>query len=191
MTTASHGDDAPPAPLSDSDGKELCRIALTTLREYAYSGNLPPGAPHRKSLLGKSAAAVHLYDEHKLRGSAILVEAEHPLYYTVELAAVQAGFFDPRGERVTSDDVNDLRIVVTVLGPTVTLADPAAEVDPTQHAVVVRRGPCQGAFTPECVREQRWSRDEFLEAIWRSVGARAGETDLVWQVFATHSFSTR
>lgn len=159
--------------LSDNDGQELCRIVVTTLREYAFSGSLPPGAPHRKSLLALSAAAVHLYEGERLRGRCVMLEEDKQLYYTVELAAVQAGFFDPRGDRIKQEEIGRLRVVVTALGASEAIAsedDPLARIDPERDAVVVRLGPCQGSFTPECVRAEKWDRAAYREAIYRSVG---------------------
>ncbi len=178
----------PAIELSESDGQELRRIASTTLREYAFTGGLPPGAPHRPALLARSGAAVHLYRGTELCGRALLLEPEHPLYYAVELAAVQAGYFDPCGERVGQTEVDRLRVVVTVVGARRPLEEhelPA--IDPQTHALVLRRGPLQGAYTPECVRAHGWDREGLLAAIRRSVDATAGGA-LAWAIHATQTF---
>ncbi len=162
--------------LTEHDGQELCRIVVTTLREYAFSGSLPPGAPHRKSLLVPSCAAVHLYEGDQLRGRCVLLDEDNQLYYAVELAAVQAGFFDARGDRIKQEEISRLRVVVTVLGAAESLPgedDPMEHIDPERVAVVVRLGPCQGSFTPECVRAEKWDRAAYREAIYRSVGLAA------------------
>lgn len=184
----------PPTPLvpgialSESDGQELRRIALTTLREYAFTGGLPPGAPHRPSLLAKSGAAVHLYRGSELCGRALLLEPEHPLYYAVELAAVQAGYFDPCGDRVGPSDAERLTLVVTVVGARQPIGEgELAAIDPSSQALVLRRGPLQGAYTPECVRAHGWDREGLLAAIRRSVDAAAGG-ELVWAIHATLTF---
>lgn len=183
--------DAPPGPLSEHDGQELRRIATTTLREYAYVGSLPPGAPHRKTLLELRGAAVHLYRHDQLRGRALLLEAEHPLYYTVELAAVQAGFLDPTAERIAADEIHELTIVVTVVGAPRTISESElASIDPATHAVAVRRGPCRAAYTPECMRAYQWDRDAYFAALRRSVDEGAGGA-LMWTVQSSQTFGPR
>ena len=44
--------------LDDRDRRELLRIARATLREHLATGYLPPGSPHRKSLLRNCGAFV-------------------------------------------------------------------------------------------------------------------------------------
>lgn len=175
--------------LSEDDRQELCRIARTTLREYAYASTLPPGLPHRPLLLNSGSAAVHVWQGDRLRGRGVLLDEGNQLYYAVELAAVQAGFFDPRSERLQPEEIAELRIVVTVLGPAEVVRQGHDELEPDRHAVVVRTGPLQGVFTPECVRGERWNRAAWLAAIHRSVGGPGLSEKLIWQRYDTQRFS--
>ena len=47
--------------LADDEKRELLRIARATLREHSYSGRIPPGKPHRESLLAPAAVFVTLH----------------------------------------------------------------------------------------------------------------------------------
>src|SRR5438045_8392645 len=95
------GNGAPPGaaammPLEQHDQKELLRIARATLREYLTTGFMPPGAPHRKSLLEPRGAFVTLHVGGELRGCIGRVDADTPLYLAVEQLAVAAATRDPR-----------------------------------------------------------------------------------------------
>ena len=41
--------------LTDDEKRELLRIARATLREHCFSGRIPPGKPHRESLVAPAA----------------------------------------------------------------------------------------------------------------------------------------
>ena len=47
--------------LADDEKRELLRIARATLREHSFSGRIPPGKPHRESLLAPAAVFVTLH----------------------------------------------------------------------------------------------------------------------------------
>lgn len=103
--------------LTDDDRRELLRIARTTLREMARMGEIPPGKPHRESLLVPSAAFVVLRRGETLRGAAGRFDAEQPLYRAVQLMTVAAAFRDPRAGGVDSDEEAELAIAIALLAP--------------------------------------------------------------------------
>src|SRR5262245_37445169 len=60
--------------LADDEKRELLRIARATLREHAFSGRIPPGKPHRESLVTPAAVFVSLHRGKALRGCIGTVE---------------------------------------------------------------------------------------------------------------------
>src|SRR5438552_13797347 len=125
-------------PFDDSDRKELLRIARATLREFLSTGYLPPGAPHRKTLLTPHAAFVSVHVRGDLRGCMGHVEADRPLYLAVEELAVAAASRDPRFEPIRIEELRDVKLEISILSG----LRPAKPEDVVlgEHGVVVTRG---------------------------------------------------
>src|SRR4029077_16360933 len=103
------------AGLDENDKSELLRIARATLREYLTTGFMPPGAPHRKSLLEPRGAFVTLHVGGELRGCIGRVDADTPLYLAVEQLAVAAATRAPRFEPLRAEELPETRVEVSVL----------------------------------------------------------------------------
>lgn len=103
------------AALTDDDRRELLRIARTTLREMTRLGDIPPGKPHRESLLVPSAVFVALRRGTALRAAAGRFDADEPLYRAVQLMVAAAVSRDPRFSPVTAEDEGELSIELALL----------------------------------------------------------------------------
>jgi AMMECR1 domain-containing protein len=148
----------------DKDRKELLRIARATLREYLSTGYLPPGSPHRKSLLDPSGAAVTLTVDGAVRGRAVSVDADRPLYVAVEELAVAAATRDVRGEPVRLEDLPRVRVQVAVVKA---LTEVGADAVSPGVGLSLTRGPRRGVVLPE--ESSGWARERLLdEACWRA-----------------------
>src|SRR5437870_3734547 len=101
--------------LDDRDRRELLRIARATLREHLATGYLPPGSPHRKSLLRNCGAFVTIKIAGHLRGCMGRVEADKPLFLAVEELTVAAATRDPRFEPIRGEEMKDVRLTISVL----------------------------------------------------------------------------
>lgn len=101
--------------LADDEKRELLRIARATLREYLETGRVPPGKPHRATLLAPAAVFVSLHRDHALRGCIGLVEATSPLYRAVQDMAVAAATRDPRFPPLDGEELDDTELEISVL----------------------------------------------------------------------------
>src|SRR5262249_50658437 len=54
--------------LALDEQKELLRIARASIKEYLVSGRMPPGAPHRPSLIAPASVFVSIHEGEELRG---------------------------------------------------------------------------------------------------------------------------
>lgn len=108
-------------PLADDEKRELLRIARATLREYAFSGRIPPGKPHRESLCAPAAVVVNLYLGDAARGRGSDLSAAQPLYRAIQTSAVAALAV----ERPTPLPLAETRIEIAVLG----VSRPLASLD--------------------------------------------------------------
>ena len=157
----SHDEPVGPPALDDNDKRELLRIARATLREYLTTGFMPPGAPHRQSLLEPRGAFVTIHTGGELRGCIGRVDADTPLYLAVEQLAVAAATRDPRFDPLRAEELKDTRIEISVLSP-VRSADPE-EVEIGKHGLVITRGVRRGLLLPQVAVEHNLDRERFLD----------------------------
>jgi AmmeMemoRadiSam system protein A len=176
--------------LSEHDRRELLRIARATLREYLVTGYLPPGAPHRKSLLAPSGAFVTVYVSGQLRGCMGRVDADTPIYLAVEQLAVSAATRDPRFEPVRIEELNDAHLEISILSP-LRIGAPD-EVEVGRHGLVITRGPRRGLLLPQVAVKHEWDRHRFLDETCAKAGLPAGawrEPDTRLELFTAEVFA--
>jgi AmmeMemoRadiSam system protein A len=158
--------------LDDRDRQELLRIARATLREHLSTGYLPPGSPHRRSLLRPAGAFVTVKVAGSLRGCMGRVEADKPLYLAVEELTVAASTRDPRFEPVRTEELKDTRLTVSVL----------SAPEPTQpegvllgiHGIVITKGPRRGLLLPSVATEHKLTVEQFLDETCAKAGLPRG-----------------
>jgi hypothetical protein len=123
-------------------------------------GSLHAGAFHG-SLARPAAAFVTLRKGEHLRGCIGHLEPDRPLAAVVARAAVAAAFEDPRFPPVTSGELDDLSIEISVLGPLAPVPDPST-IEVGRHGLIVRSGWRRGLLLPQVAPEWGWTREEFL-----------------------------
>ncbi|MCU1280544.1 MAG: hypothetical protein JWM53_4090 [bacterium] len=158
--------------LDENDQRELLRIARATLREYLTTGFMPPGAPHRKSLLEPRGAFVTIHTGGQLRGCIGRVDADTPLYLAVEQLAVAAATRDPRFDPLRAEELPETRVEISVLSP----LEPGnpEEVEIGKHGLVVTRGARRGLLLPQVAVEHKLDRDQFLDETCAKAGLPPG-----------------
>ncbi|HEY7953673.1 MAG TPA: AmmeMemoRadiSam system protein A [Polyangia bacterium] len=159
-------------PLDGADRKELLRIARATLREHLATGYLPPGAPHRKTLLQPAAAYVTVQVAGVLRGCMGRVEADKPLYLAIEELTVAAISRDPRFEPVRLEELSETRVAISILSALEPCALERVEVG--RHGLVVTRGPRRGLILPHAAIENGWSAERLLDEVCAKAGLGPG-----------------
>jgi AmmeMemoRadiSam system protein A len=158
--------------LDERDRSEILRIARATLREHLTTGYLPPGAPHRQSLLQPAGAFVTLRVAGDLRGCMGRVDADKPLYLAVEELTVAAATRDPRFEPLRIEELKDTRISVSILS----LIEPATleSIEIGTHGLVITRGPRRGLLLPQVAVEHKLTREQFLDETCAKAGLPRG-----------------
>ena len=128
--------------------------------------------------------------EGDLRGCIGSVMAVEPLYRAVARSAVNAAFRDPRFPPVTTEELADLRLEISVMGPLV----PVASIDEIvcgRDGLVVRRGQFAGLLLPQVAEEWNWDRETFLSQTCVKAGLppRAWhDSDTTIERFSAHVF---
>jgi AmmeMemoRadiSam system protein A len=176
-------------PLDERDQRELLRIARATLREHLATGYLPPGSPHRKTLLQPAGAFVTVKVNGRLRGCMGRVMTDKPLYLTIEELAVAAAK-DPRFEPLRIEELKETRLTVSVLTPPEPAKLETLEIG--KHGVVITRGARRGLLLPEVAREHGLGPAEFLDEACIKAGLSPGawrESDTQIERFTATAFS--
>jgi uncharacterized protein len=161
--------------LSDDEKRELLRIARATLREFLHSGRIPPGKPHKESLLQPAGAFVTLHKGGDLRGCIGTMVENTPLYKTVQEMAVAAASRDPRFPPVAEEELADLVIEVSVLGGHRPISS-AADVEIGVHGLTIEHAGRRGLLLPQVASEHGWDAPTFIT----HVCAKAGLPDDAW-----------
>lgn len=104
----------------------------------------------------------------QLRGCIGHVEGDHPLAETVRRVAVAAAVEDPRFPAVTTEELDSLRLEISVLSPLERIG--AEEVEVGTHGLLVRFRGRSGLLLPQVPVAQKWDRETFLDYTCRKAG---------------------
>jgi len=147
---------------------DLARAAATA----AVTGGPVPDAAAASAWDASADAFVTLRRNGRLRGCIGTLGAGWPIGRAVVHAARMAATEDPRFEPVTPDELADLDVEVSVLGPSRSLDDPADFV-PGRDGVVVEAPGRRALLLPQVAPEMGWGAAEMLAAVCEKAGLRA------------------
>jgi AmmeMemoRadiSam system protein A len=180
--------------LTDDEKRELLRIARATLREFLASGRIPPGKPHKETLLRPAGAFVTLHKGDDLRGCIGTTVEQAPLYKTIQEMAVAAASRDPRFPPVAEDELPDLTIEISVLGGHREVGA-LADIQIGVHGLAIEHGGRRGLLLPQVATEHGWDAAAFVAHtchkaglpgdVWPGGGARL--ESFTAQVFDEHT----
>jgi AmmeMemoRadiSam system protein A len=100
------------------------------------------------------------------------MDSREPLLATVTRVAVAAATADGRFDPVSPEELDDLTLEVSALGPLREVHPPEIEVG--QHGLLLRRGERHGVLLPQVAVEHGWDRDTFLDRACGKAGLPAG-----------------
>ncbi len=172
--------EAPPAPcrleaeaetraLDPAEQARLLQVARETL-EWTLGIGLPPlEVDPSPALYQSSGAFVTLKKRGELRGCIGNLSGQGPLIRTVQRMAIAAATEDPRFPPVTSNELPDLRIEISVLSPLEEVAGPEA-IQVGLHGVVLVHGSHQAVYLPQVALEEGWDRETMLSHLAQKAG---------------------
>jgi AmmeMemoRadiSam system protein A len=121
-------------------------------------------------------AFVSLHKKKELRGCIGNCAPQAPLYETVIEMTEAAASRDHRVEPISADELDDIRIDITVLSPLVKANDPLS-LEVGKHGLHIARGPRRGVLLPQVATQYRWDMKTFLE----QTCVKAGLPENAWQ----------
>ena len=147
--------------LKPQDREILLKLARDTIASQTRNQNVPDVDLDAASedLRRESACFVTLTKHGQLRGCIGSLEARQPLALDVRDNAIGAAFRDPRFPQVSAEELDDLRVEISVLSHPEPLSyagleDLIAKLHPGVDGVVIERG---------------WNRATFLPQVWEKL----------------------
>jgi MEMO1 family protein len=150
--------------LTGSEKKTLLQMAFVAIvkkvdpsrKVTGITGELTP------ALECRCGAFVSLYIDQKLRGCIGTFSEEEPLYKNVSLMAASSATSDSRFTPVQPDELERLKLEISVLTPRRRIYDPS-EIVIGKHGIYLKKGSNRGTFLPQVAVSQNWTVDEFLD----------------------------
>ncbi len=143
------------------------------LHHYEHGGRLDVDPATLPADAGRTLGAfVTLNKDGRLRGCIGEIAPQRAAWEAVAARAVDAATGDPRFPRVRRDELDELELEVSLLGPTREVADPSSIVV-GRHGVVLGSWPKSATFLPQVGPEQGWDRATMLLHLARKAGLPA------------------
>jgi AmmeMemoRadiSam system protein B/AmmeMemoRadiSam system protein A len=149
------------AMLTKEDKKRLLEIARITVEAVVSGKKTPQFNEKSPGLKLKNGAFVTLTNKGNLRGCIGAFASRDALYKTIVEMATAACSQDDRFSSVSSDELKDIEIEISVLSEPKPIDD-WRKIKLGVDGVIVRKGFSSGVFLPQVATETGWDLDRFL-----------------------------
>ena len=164
--------------LTDSQKKRLLEIARESISAFIKERRRKAFNEKDPALNASSGAFVTLHKESEgLRGCIGNMAGLGPLYQTIADMAIEAATGDPRFSPLSSQELDEVDIEISVLSPLKRVAS-HEDVKIPGHGVLVRKGLRSGVYLPQVADEAGWEKEEFLTSL---CGHKAGMDPKAWK----------
>ena len=113
-----------------------------------------------------------LRQDGRLRGCIGSFVGTGPLIDTVREMAISASTRDPRFPPLTTAELEEVDLEISVLSPLRQIDDPS-EIEVGRHGIFITRGFHSGVLLPQVATEYGWDRETFLEHTCAKAGLPA------------------
>jgi len=150
--------------LNAAEQKIALDIARRTLAASFSDGAYSLSADLPAIFKEKRGAFVTLRDNEQLRGCIGIFEGRENLAETIKEMAMAAAFDDSRFPPLTADELEKIKIEISVLSPMQRVAS-ADEIELGKHGVYVSRDWQNGVYLPQVAEETGWGKEKFLDSL--------------------------
>ena len=149
--------------ISTEEKQQLKQIALQSIKDQLAGKPIAQQTFNSQlsTLNSKCGAFVSLHKHGRLRGCIGHFGEDYPLHEIVAKMARAAAFEDPRFMPVTSDELSDIDIEISVLTPMRRIQS-IDEFQLHRHGIYIKKGYRSGTFLPQVADEVNWTKEEFL-----------------------------
>lgn len=159
--------------LTDEE-KRFCKDLIRyVIAHHLGQAEGPEPALASETLNMELGAFVTLKRQGRLRGCIGNVVGNGPLVATIERMAGAAAFEDPRFPPLAAEELADLDIEVSVLGPITPCPDPEL-IEIGRHGLYIRKSLHSGLLLPQVATEWGWDRETFLDQTCVKAGLPKG-----------------
>jgi len=155
--------------LTEEEKKTLRQIAYTTIEGRVKGVKTPRVELLTESLKEPRGAFVTLHKRGQLRGCIGSIQPTKPLHQTVEEMAAAAAFNDPRFESLTSKELKEIELEISVLTPLERVRD-VKDIEVGKHGLYIKKGSFSGLLLPQVATDYNWDRITFLQETCRKAG---------------------
>jgi len=163
----------PVADLALADKQTLLSLARTTLEGFVKTGSVDDVTPDSQALREPGAAFVTLKTGENLRGCIGQLRPTMALYRSVSQMAVSSCSRDRRFRPVKPEELDRIRIEISVMSPFQRVPDPEDVRVGIDGLYIAGKGR-SGVLLPQVPVEQGWDREMYLESICRKAGLPPG-----------------
>jgi len=165
--------------LAPDERQALLRLAREAIAARLGARSIVLPAPVG-GMACRTGAFVTIRHHERLRGCVGSANRAEPLVEVVARCAGDAATLDPRFLPLPFDDLPDVVLEISVLGPLEPVTDPA-EIEVGRHGLVVEQGAHSGLLLPQVPIEWGWDRETFLSRAC----VKAGLAPDCWQTGAS------
>ncbi len=180
--------------LSKEEQEYLLMIARRSLEEYILKGRVPDiniPEKYQKHLSEKRGVFVTIYKGSELRGCIGNHMPEIPLCECVQRMALESGFNDPRFSPLKEEELDDIRIEISVYLTGVEPIESIEEFEVGKHGIIMQKGSRSATFLPKVPVEQGWDKVTTLKYLCLKAGLEPNawkDGDTRFAVYETQVF---
>ena len=162
--------------LSDSDGSILVKFARKTVTEYLENNKKPKlDSEFISKFSEKSGIFVTINNSNALRGCIGFPLPNQQLAEGIVDAAIAAATEDPRFDKVTTSELDDVTFEITILTPPVEIRVNAPDeyfeqIKIGRDGLIVKHDYTSGILLPQVPVEYGWTVKAFLEHVCEKAG---------------------
>jgi AmmeMemoRadiSam system protein A len=161
--------------LNDRQRGALLDLARASIAEWVTAGKVTE--PEPLDLPDASGVFVTIKRRGALRGCLGTLQARRGLAREVARCAIDSAREDPRFSPVAADELSELHLEISVLGPLEPIEPRPDAFTIGVHGLVVEEGIKRGLLLPQVAVEWGWTPEQFL----RQTCVKAGLPPDAWQ----------
>ena len=149
---------------NDNEKAQLLEWARVGIENYLKDGWIIETMTNNQMLKRKVGVFVTLWKEGQLRGCIGVIQTDKPLNESVVEMAIEAATKDLRFPAVTLDELQNIKIELSVLSPLKKIKS-IKKIELGKHGVMITQGRKSGVFLPEVAIKEGWDLGTLLEAL--------------------------
>jgi AmmeMemoRadiSam system protein B/AmmeMemoRadiSam system protein A len=159
--------------LGEEEKARLLEIARSSIEAKLKGKPVEEPTADSPKLSEKRGAFVTLTEDGRLRGCIGHIRGVYPLCTTISRMAIAAATEDPRFPPLTTDELNRIRIEISVMTPLEKITDPD-KIEVGRHGIYIQKGRHSGLLLPQVATDYGWDRYEFLDHTCMKAGLPRG-----------------